>query len=200
MKNTEIVIDNKIIVKSEIFILNLLKMDGLSRDSFVYNVAGDGNKLFRQALVYRITNEVLSANKCNLSMIQSLVYDIDSLSFYPYELIKTELLKLELANTTTTTMNITAQNYSTETAKLDLSSLSKEQQNFHALVLPHVVRFDKDIANDKNKEAQTKLTAYYNFMSVKLQGTANPQPDKNKIMQMRKRKAIALLLLSNSNK
>jgi hypothetical protein len=97
-------------------------------------------------------------------------------------------------------MNITAQNYATETAKLDLSSLTQEQQNFHALVLPHIVRFDKDVQADKSKDVQAKLTAYYNLLSVKLQGSGTPQPDKNKIMQMRKRKAIALLLLSNSNK
>lgn len=98
-------------------------------------------------------------------------------------------------------MNITAQNYATETAKLDLSSLSKEQQNFHALVLPHIVRFDKGISEDKNKEAQAKLTAYYNFLSVKLQGKASPQDDeKVKLFQFRKRKQLQLALAANANK
>lgn len=98
-------------------------------------------------------------------------------------------------------MNITAQNYISETAKLDLSSLSKEQQNFHALVLPHIVRLDKDISQDKNKEAQTKLTAYYNFLSVKLQGNASPQDDeKVKLFQFRKRKQLQLALAANANK
>lgn len=111
------------------------------------------------------------------------------------------LLKLKLDNTTTKIMNITAQNYATETAKLDLSSLSKEQQNFHALVLPHIVRFDKDISQDKNKEVQTKLTAYYNFLSVKLQGKASPQDDeKVKLFQFRKRKQLQLALAANANK
>jgi Methyltransferase small domain len=94
-----------------------------------------------------------------------------NVEWYNYDLLKTELLKLKLDNTTTNSM-ITAQNYATETAKLDLSQLSKEQQNFHALVSPHIVRFDKDISNDKNKETQAKLTAYYNLISVKLQGKA----------------------------
>lgn len=98
-------------------------------------------------------------------------------------------------------MTITAQNYASETAKLNLSSLSKEQQDFHALVLPHISRFDKDISNNKSEEAQAKLSSYYNLISVKLQGKASSQDDKKvKLFQFRKRKQLQLALAANANK
>ena len=121
---------------------------------------------------------------------------------YNYELLKWELNNLKIEKTTTNQMNITAQNYATETAKLDLSQLSKEQQNFHALIMPHIVRFDKDISQDRNKEAQAKLSAYYNFLSVKLQGNSSSkeEDEKLKLFQFRKRKQLQLALAANAIK
>lgn len=95
---------------------------------------------------------------------------------------------------------INAQNYAQMTSQIDMSQLTKDQQNFHALVLPHIEQFDKDVQKDSDPKVKAKLDAYYNFLSVKMQGATKPEIDKNRAMQMRKRKAIALLLLSNSNK
>ena len=141
---------------------------------------------------------------CDVKFNSNYVWSDENLDleYYEYEYFLKGLNNLNIDNNTTTNqMNITAQNYATETAKLDLNVLSKDQQNFHALIKPHIVRFDKDISQDRNKEAQAKLTAYYNFISVKLQGNSSSQDDeKVKLFQFRKRKQLQLALAANANK
>lgn len=99
---------------------------------------------------------------------------------------------------------INAQNYAQMTSKIDLSQLTKDQQNFHALVQPHIVQFEKDVTKDSDPRVKAKLDAYYNFLSVKLQGnastTTSDDAQKRKMFEFRKRKQLQLALAANANK